>query len=588
LEMFDVVLCIDHSSADGTFEYLKRLEKGQPRVAVYRLDEPGYLQAAVTNHLIGAASELQGADWIFLLDADEFLPFATRAEFERAMAGFEDSPVIELPWRNLVPAAYWDYRVDLDVDFYVPDAAASHSKVALQPGRLRPGEFWIEQGNHRVAHCEGGIPVPARTAFHLWHLPVRSHLQLALKVTQGVAAYRAMGDARDAAQGEHWFRLLAQLRANTIGEGHLDRIVCSYGVPGGDLAPLSRKELAARGYRRSRLRIGRAAVEEKAALLDRDGLAALLKDMEERASAERTPETGRPVRRLETQADRVIRRAPGEAGARFPALTAFGDDPLGDDGAVPDHALIRDFLRPTYWEIDYLPPTAWAGHIPFMFAFVSTFRPRRYVELGAHWGASFFAFCQAAERVRLESSAVAIDTWQGDEHAGFYQSGVFDSFVGRLRPYASFASYLRARFDDAAKEFEDGAIDLLHIDGLHTYDAVRHDFETWLPKMSDRGTVLFHDIAVHERDFGVWQFWDELKARYPTLEFRHASGLGAAYVGSAPNTGIERFVRLLAGDAALDSLVQGHLERIAELTAALREAKAAAARSSGELDRLRA
>lgn len=186
------------------------------------------------------------------------------------------------------------------------------------------------------------------------------------------------------------------------------------------------------------------------------------------------------------------------------------------------------FLEPHHFSV----PAPWAGHIPFASWLVTTQRPEILVELGTYSGISYLSFCQAIKEQRLSTRAFAVDTWEGDAHAGAYDETIYQNIKRAHDPhYVGFSNLLRMTFDEALAQFENGSVDLLHIDGLHTYEAVRHDFETWLPKLSARGVVLFHDTNVYRDDFGVHRLWAELSANYPCLHFPHSNGLGVLLVG---------------------------------------------------------
>jgi MMP 1-O-methyltransferase len=40
-----------------------------------------------------------------------------------------------------------------------------------------------------------------------------------------------------------------------------------------------------------------------------------------------------------------------------------------------------------------------------------------------------------------------------------------------------------------------GPVELLFIDGDHSFDGAKHDAEIWLPRVIDGGVVMFHDVA---------------------------------------------------------------------------------------------
>lgn len=201
--------------------------------------------------------------------------------------------------------------------------------------------------------------------------------------------------------------------------------------------------------------------------------------------------------------------------------------PDPSEGAQPVPLGSYAYMRPKY-----LYQSAWIEHIPFAFWLIEALKPALFVELGTHWGTSYFAFCQALDKLDLGAQAFAIDRWTGDEHAGTYGAEVYQRVKEyNENNYGPFSTLLKQNFDEANSYFSNGSIDLLHIDGFHEYDAVKSDFEKWLPKMSSRGVVLLHDTNVRERNFGVFRLFQELRGEYPAFEFFHGYGLGVVSVG---------------------------------------------------------
>ena len=183
------------------------------------------------------------------------------------------------------------------------------------------------------------------------------------------------------------------------------------------------------------------------------------------------------------------------------------------------------------FKVDLFVHSAWIGHAPFLKFLIRDLRPNNYVELGVHNGFSFFLACQSFVENNIIGKTYAVDHWEGDGHVGQFGAEIFEEVKINNARYKEFAELIKKDFNKAVKEFENNSIDVLHIDGFHSYESVKADFENWLPKMSNHGVVLLHDISVRRNGFGVYKLWGEIKQKYRYLEFVGSHGLGVVFLG---------------------------------------------------------
>ncbi len=246
-------------------------------------------------------------------------------------------------------------------------------------------------------------------------------------------------------------------------------------------------------------------------------------------------------------------------------------------------ALTASTFDPLFWQPARVgTPSGWWTYVPFAHWLVRAAAPRVLVELGTSTGVSYSAFCNAVVEAGLPTRCHAVDTWRG-------YSEIYEDFCQfHDQHYSKFSTLLRCTFDEALLQFSNSSIDLLHIDGLHTYEAARHDFESWLPKLSREGVILFHDTNVREGDFGVWRLWEELSGQYPSFEFLHGYGLGVLAVGEAAPEAVLALCRLT--DPAAVQKLRSRFALIGERwsqSAQLQDAITAFTRVKAEAEQLR-
>jgi predicted O-methyltransferase YrrM len=211
-------------------------------------------------------------------------------------------------------------------------------------------------------------------------------------------------------------------------------------------------------------------------------------------------------------------------------------DPLPSMRRHRNYLAIRNMLRvyPAFWEPGFWKSLTVAREaqrrgamqklreLAPLLGLLRRRSPQVVVEIGTARGGTLYAWCQVAAPNAL---LVSIDL-----PGGLFGGGYTGDDVSTFRAYGRPEQRLHfIRADSHASEtrsmletiLNGGHVDFLMIDGDHTYDGVRRDFEMYAPLVGQGNPIAFHDTLPHPEGSSceVERFWNEIRSEYSHTEF---------------------------------------------------------------------
>jgi predicted O-methyltransferase YrrM len=162
---------------------------------------------------------------------------------------------------------------------------------------------------------------------------------------------------------------------------------------------------------------------------------------------------------------------------------------------------------------------------------IATQRPKNVLEIGTFRGGTLFVFARLSQP---DATLISLDLpfSRFGSLIRKLQEPLLRSFTGSRQRLLLLRedSHVEETRSRVAKAL-DGPLDLLFIDGDHSYDGVKSDFEMYSPLVREAGIVAFHDIANARTDYGVGRFWNEAKNSFKYREIVNPSAAQALGIG---------------------------------------------------------
>ena len=165
---------------------------------------------------------------------------------------------------------------------------------------------------------------------------------------------------------------------------------------------------------------------------------------------------------------------------------------------------------------------------------VQSLRPDVIMEIGTHNGGTLFCWAQLATD---SATIISLDLPGGAFGGGYRQEDIarFESYLKTHQTLKCLPrdSHLAETYCEVVNVLSGRQVDFLFIDGDHTYEGVKADFNNYAGLVRRGGLVAFHDIHLNPDmpECQVHRFWQEIKHSYEYREFIDQNGPGQYGMG---------------------------------------------------------
>lgn len=142
---------------------------------------------------------------------------------------------------------------------------------------------------------------------------------------------------------------------------------------------------------------------------------------------------------------------------------------------------------------------------------IAKLKPKNILEIGTQYGGTFNVFCKLASNKKIsidlpEGIHGGLPVWMTQQRNQYFLDNFNDVH------FLSYDSHLQSTLDFAEGLLHDEKVDVLFIDGDHTYDGVEQDFNMYRRLVRPSGLIVFHDVNYMDFDdtCEVHQFWKDL------------------------------------------------------------------------------